>query len=92
MNNVVWTNQFVRAFKKVVKNQPKVKIKIYQTLKLLENNIFDEKLATHKLKGKHSDKYSISVEFDLRIIFKIDKDSGKITILLITVGNHDDVY
>lgn len=92
MNKLVWTTQFIRAFKKVVKNNPKVKGKVYATLRILENNIFDETLNTHKLKGKHSEKYSSTVEYDLRIIFKIDKNTNEIFVMLLTIGKHDNVY
>jgi len=51
MNKLVLTPHFTRAYKKFVRRSPLLKEKIDETLRLLEKNIYDSKLQTHKLFG-----------------------------------------
>jgi len=59
-------------------------------LKLLELNPFHSALKLHKLKGKFSDVYSVSVNISYRITieFLIEEDK----IIPINIGSHDEVY
>lgn len=51
-------------------------------------------LRSHNLKGDSSDRYSCSIDYRNRILFKfvINPESGEEEILLLTLGSHDDVY
>jgi mRNA-degrading endonuclease YafQ of YafQ-DinJ toxin-antitoxin module len=83
---------FIRSAKKILKKQPELAINIQQTLELLCINPFDPQLKTHKLKGELKECYACSAGYDLRIIFKFIEQENKPSILLESVGTHDEVY
>src|SRR4030043_2197691 len=68
MRTLIWSNTFLRAFKRLLKKQPDRREEIEKTLRLLLDNPFNPKLETHKLKGKLSGTWACSVGYDLRII------------------------
>ncbi len=94
MRTLVWGKTFIRASKKTLKKNPKLKLAIADTLKLLQKDPFASKLETHKLKGKLSGSWACTVDYDLRIVFDFVKSSvGKEDdILLSDIGTHDEVY
>jgi addiction module RelE/StbE family toxin len=94
MNNVVWSNRFIRIIKKNLKRNPDLRDKIINTLHLIEDDVFHPSLHTHKLKGKYIGSWACSVDFSYRIIFDIiiDDKSGINEILLLSFGSHDEVY
>ena len=69
MRTLVWSNTFIRTFKRVIKRQPDLRGDIEDTLRLLVKDPFVPQLETHKLKGKLSGSWACSVGYDLRIIF-----------------------
>lgn len=74
---------FVRNFRKLT---PKEKVIAYQKEDIFRQNAFDQKLRTHKLKGGVKDKWSFSITYSHRVIFKfIDQD----TALFYDIGSHD---
>jgi len=91
MYNFQWHNSFVRAFKKVTKNNSFLKKKIVITLELLSKDPFNPKLNTHKLHGNLNSLLSSYIDYEYRIIFSISKEQ-KDTIILIDIGTHDEVY
>lgn len=94
MRRLVWSSTFRRAVKKVLKKQPQLRRDIGATLKLLELDPFDARLASHKLKGKLAGTWACSVAFDLRILFEFVKnpEGGDDDIFLIEIGTHEEVY
>ena len=94
MKNLVFTSSFKRAFKTIIKRKPELKQKIENKLRLLANNPFEPSLRTHKLKGKLSNSWSCTVEYDCRIIFNFVNNDNleEEEILLIDIGTHDEVY
>lgn len=91
--NLVWSPAFVRAVKRLVRQNPSMRSQIEQTLQLLAEDPFHPKLRTHKLKGDLVGKWSCSIDYSNRIIFRIVEDSGsQEEILLLTLGSHDEVY
>jgi mRNA interferase YafQ len=94
MNNLVISSSFKRAFKAIVKRQPDLKNKIEAKLRLLSADPFDPTLRTHKLKGKLSEAWSCSVEYDCRIVFRFEQNPETLEeeINLIDIGSHDEVY
>jgi mRNA interferase YafQ len=94
MNNLVISSSFKRAFKAIVKRQPDLKNKIEAKLRLLSADPFDPALRTHKLKGKLSEAWSCSVEYDCRIVFRFEQNPETLEeeINLIDIGSHDEVY
>lgn len=83
---------FVRDAKRFLKRNPKFEESVKLTLKLMEENVFNPKLKTHRLKGKLKNSFSSSVAYDLRIVFEFVEYEGEEAILLQTIGTHDEVY
>ncbi len=91
---VGWSSQSLRAFKRLVRKNPQLRILIEQTLRQLAENPFHPSLRTHKLKGDLADIWSCSIDYNYRIIFEfvLNPEDEKNAILLLNIGNHDDVY
>ncbi len=83
---------FSRAIKRLLKKDSRFTEGVRETLELLEKDIFHPRLKTHKLKGKLEGRWACSASYDLRIVFKIVQQEDTETILLLTIGTHDDVY
>jgi len=94
VRTLIWSNTFIRAFKKIVRKKPNLRQDIENTLRLLVNDPFAVQLETHKLKGKLSGSWACSVGYDLRIIFDFIKNEKQQVddIFLIGIGTHEDVY
>jgi mRNA interferase YafQ len=80
------TTHFDKKLSRKIKGNIILKKKVSLRLKLLAVDIGNPILKTHKLKGKRSEEYAITIEGNLRIIFQIIKDM----ILLTDVINHDE--
>ena len=65
---------------------------IRATLVMLQDDAFDERLASHKLRGDLAGLWACSAGYDLRIVFEIAKHNDDEVILLVSVGTHDEVY
>lgn len=94
MRELVWSKTFLRASKRLIRKQPAFRVEIERTLRLLVENPFDPRLATHKLHGKLKGKWACSVAYDLRIVFMFTESlSGDLDdIFLIEIGTHNEVY
>ncbi len=89
---LVPSKTFVRDAKRFLKKNPKFEDSIRLTLKLMEEDVFNPKLKTHRLKGSLKSSLSCSVAYDLRIVFEFFDQDGEVAILLQTLGTHDEVY
>lgn len=92
MNKLVLSPHFRKAYKKIVGKTPLLQEQIDSSIKLLEKDIYDVKLKTHKLSGELFGCYACSCGYDCRIIFTVEDNNNVQTILLITLGTHDEVY
>jgi len=94
MNQLVWSKRFIKAVKKLSKRQPDLTNKIETALEKLEINHLEPSLRTHKLKGDLKGTLSCSVDYDYRIIFELINidELNRTDILLLSIGNHDEVY
>ncbi len=94
MRTLIWSNTFIRAFKKLIRKQPNLRQDIEDTLKFLVKDPFALQLETHKLKGKLAGLWACSVGYDLRIIFSFVKNEKQQEddIFLMEIGTHDDIY
>lgn len=63
---------------------------IDKAILLFYKNPFDPNLRNHALKGKYKGCNSIDAAFDLRIIFKQEKDY--VVVILLKVGSHSQLY
>ena len=90
MPKIIFTDSYNKRAAKFIKKHPEL-IGVYgKTLKLMEINLSHPSLRIHKLKGKLSGLYSVSINISYRITldFIIEND----VIIPIDIGSHDDVY
>lgn len=89
MIEFIWDNKFKRNYKKLTKYDSSLKSLVYTKLEKFSQEPFDPSLKTHKLSGNLNHYWSLSITYDIRIIFRfINKNS----VLLIDIGKHDNVY
>lgn len=90
MAKIIFTETYIKSAKKFIKKHPELTSQYEKTLKLLEINPYHPSLRLHKLKGKLSEIYSVSINISYRITidFIIENDE----IVPINVGTHDEVY
>jgi addiction module RelE/StbE family toxin len=89
-----WTPKSSRAFKRLVKRNPQLRILVEQTLQQMGSDIYHPSLKTHKLMGDLDDVWSCSIDYSYRILFEfeIDPETDERAILLLNIGSHDEVY
>jgi len=94
MRKLVWDSSFKKAFKKSVRNDPRLQEQIFKVLESLAEDPFTPGLRTHKLSGQLKGLWACWVEYDCRIIFAFSPDPGKgeDMIVLVDLGSHDEVY
>jgi mRNA-degrading endonuclease YafQ of YafQ-DinJ toxin-antitoxin module len=83
---------FVRAARKYLRRHPAQAADLFETLTQLTEDPFQPALRTHKLTGVLAGSWACSAGYDLRVIFRMTKKSGRSIILLETIGTHDEVY
>ncbi len=90
MAKLIFTESYIKKVKKFIKKHPEVINQYAKTLKLLEINPFHPSIRLHKLKGKLSNLYSVSINISYRVSieFIIEED----TIIPIDIGCHDEIY
>jgi addiction module RelE/StbE family toxin len=86
------SSAFTRSIKRLGKKHPAAFEAIRNTLAILENDAFDPRLASHKLKGDLAGLWACNAGYDLRIVFEIVKQNDAEAILLVSCGTHDEVY
>lgn len=89
---LLFSPTFLRNSKRLFKRNLKLAEKVSTTLSLLEVDINNPTLKTHKLQGKYEGLWACSVEYDMRIVFKVVQNDGEDALLLLKIGKHDDVY
>ena len=84
----------MRAFKRAVRRQPELRVRVERTLQQLAEDPFHPALHSHKLKGELSGAWACTVDYDYRILFELvrNPESGEEEILLLTMGTHEGVY
>jgi addiction module RelE/StbE family toxin len=93
MKEILWDNRFKRAFKKLIRKNPQLQARIFETIDLLAENPFNSSLKPHKLSGDLEGLWSCSVAYDCRIIYTFKQDMDQDTvIILLNIGTHDEVY
>lgn len=79
--------KYSAAFFKALRKFPKVQLKfLAQKEKIFQQNPFDPRLKTHKLKGELSDFYSFSISYHWRIVFHFEDEE---TVVFDTIGTHE---
>lgn len=71
------------------KKDKKLTLRIEKQIKLFESNPKHPSLRTHKLTGKLSNRWSISISRGLRMVYlMLDEDIA----YFVDLGTHDEVY
>ena len=72
---IVYDAAFEKKFEKYKRQLTEAERKRLKTrLEIFKENIFDDRLKTHKLKGNLSNYYAFSISYSDRIVFKIFDD------------------
>jgi mRNA-degrading endonuclease YafQ of YafQ-DinJ toxin-antitoxin module len=87
---IVYTESYIKRAKKFIKCHKDIINQYKKTLKLLELNPYHPSLRFHKLKGRFSNLYSISINISYRISLEFLIQDNKI--IPIDVGHHDEIY
>jgi toxin HigB-1 len=87
---ILYTDSYLKRAGKFIRKHPDLISQYEKTLKILEINPFHPSLRLHKLQGKLSELYSVSINISYRmtIIFMVEDDK----IIPIDLGSHDEVY
>jgi mRNA-degrading endonuclease YafQ of YafQ-DinJ toxin-antitoxin module len=87
---IIYSGPYKKKEQKFIKKHPEIAGQYEKTLKLLELNPYHPSLRLHKLTGKLSDLYSISINitYRLSIDFIIQDDK----IIPVDIGTHDEIY
>ena len=78
-----YSSSFIKTFNSLDKNLAE---EVYEKVNLLKNKKNHEILKVHKLHGKLKGKYSLSVNYTIRMVFEF---IGKNKIIMHDVGDHD---
>ena len=79
---IYYSKLFLKNYKKLP-NQ--VKIKFEKQEKVFQTNPFDPKLKTHPLTGLLRGKYSFSVDYHYRVVFKFESENE---VWFLSIGTH----
>jgi mRNA-degrading endonuclease YafQ of YafQ-DinJ toxin-antitoxin module len=78
-----------------VRQTPQLPPLIEETLKQLADDPFHPTLKTHKLSGEFAGIWACSIDYSYRILFEFiaaSEESEEDAILLLNLGDRDDVY
>ena len=95
MRPIAWSSKSLRAFKRMVRQNPQLRPMIEQTLEKLAEDPFQPALKTHKLSGEFAGIWACSIDYSYRILFEFvakPEQSEEDAILLLNLGDHNDVY
>jgi len=87
---ILYTESYIKRARKFIKKHPDLRSQYEKTLKLLELNPEHPSLRLHKLQGKLSELYSVSINITYRICIDFIVEDDKI--IPVDVGSHDEVY
>lgn len=90
MYKIIFTESYIKRAKKFAKKHPDIIKQYEKTLKLLEINPMHPSLRFHKIEGKVSEYYSVSINMTYRIIIEFIIKENEI--IPLNVGKHDEVY
>ncbi len=82
------SSRFGRELKRLSKRDEKLTTEINSRIALLKTEPQHSSLRLHKLTGRESEEWSITIKRNIRLIFRYIPDG----ILLTDIGSHDEVY
>lgn len=90
MTEIIYTDSYIKRAKKFFKKHPALILQYEKTLRLLEIDPSHPSLRLHKLQGKLSDLYSVSINISYRICIDFIIEDDKI--IPVDIGSHDEIY
>jgi len=87
---IVYTEQYNKKIAKFIKRHPDVLSQYQKTLELMSLNPHHPSLRLHELKGRFEGLSSISINTKYRITLEMIVTPKEI--ILINVGDHDQIY
>jgi mRNA-degrading endonuclease YafQ of YafQ-DinJ toxin-antitoxin module len=90
MIKIIYSGPYKKKEKKFIKNHPDIVGQYEKTFKLLEMNPYHPSLRLHKLTGKLSDLYSVSINITYRLSMEFIIQEDKI--IPVDIGTHEEVY
>jgi mRNA interferase YafQ len=94
VRKLITTPKFNRSLRKFTKRNSELRERVQKTLEQMTEDVLAANLDTHKLSGSLDGINACSCGYDCRVLFSIDRDpeTESEVIILLDVGNHDDVY
>lgn len=80
---IIYTKKFVKMYKKI---PIEIQELFYKKESIFKNNIFDNRLNTHKLHGLFSNYHSFYINYKYRVIFEVLENK---IIKFLFIGKHD---
>ncbi|MCD8517948.1 MAG: type II toxin-antitoxin system RelE/ParE family toxin [Burkholderiaceae bacterium] len=87
---LVFTDQYTKRAARFLKRNPAVRVQYAKALELLRVNPFHPSLRLHRLEGRLSHLYSVSINLQYRITIEMIITDREI--IPVNVGDHDTVY
>ena len=87
---IIYAKSYIRRAEKFIKKYPELIGQYEKTIRLLELNPFHPSLRLHRLSGKLSELFAVSINISFRI--NLELLITKKEIILVSIGIHDNVY
>lgn len=87
---LIYPDSYIRRAKKFLRKHPEIHNQYRKTLELLELDPYHPSLRLHSLEGRLKGLSSASINMSYRIVLELEIQDGEI--VLINIGNHDQVY
>ena len=90
MYKLLFPHSYEEKAKRFIKKHPELKKQYEKTLQLLELNPFHPSLRLHQFKTHSFEGYSVSINLSYRISIEFLVTEKEI--LLVNIGDHQDIY
>ena len=87
---LIYPDSYIKRARKFLKKHPEVHSQYCKTLEFLELNPHHPSLRLHCLQGRLSELSSVSINMSYRIVLEMVIQENDI--ILVDIGNHDQVY
>ena len=87
---LIYPDSYIRRARKFLSKHPEIHSQYRKTLELLELNPYHPSLRLHSLEVRSKGLSSISINMSYRIV--LDMEIRDEEIILVKIGNHDQIY
>lgn len=85
---ILFTPRFRRSYKRLVSKSEKLRNLVNERMAMFEKNPANPLLKDHALQGKLKGYRAFSIAFDLRALYRKEKDTS----IFFDIGTHKEVY